>query len=274
MNSCRILFAAWALVATAMTPAQHAEHHEHAEHEPASSPAFTPVPELTDEDRAAARPPSTRHGFHDNAIHGLLLLDQIEVWRDDGSTGLGWNASGWLGTDLNRLWLRSEGTRHHGHTEAGDIELLYGRSISPWWDVVGGLRHDFAPGSGRSFAALGIQGLAPQRIELQATGYFGQGGQSALRLEAERELLLTNRWIVQARLEATAFGRDDARHGIGSGLSSVEAGLRLRHEFTRRFAPYVGISHERTVGDTADLRRAAGDKAGELRYVAGVHTWF
>lgn len=290
MKTSTLLLAASLMAGAAAVQAQHDDHAMHAhmaaappdEHSGHASgdahaghaPTFTPVPEPTDEDRAGARAPATGHDFHDNAIHGYLLLDRLEAWREDGATGFGWDATGWLGTDLDRLWLRSGGTRHDGRAEAGDVELLYGRSISTWWDVVGGLRHDFAPGSGQSFAALGIQGLAPQRFEVQATAYFGQGGQAALRLEAERDLLLTNRWIAQAVLEAAAFGEDDPRRGIGAGLSTLEAGLRLRHEFTRRFAPYVGISYERALGDTADLRRAGGDGRGELRYVAGLRTWF
>jgi copper resistance protein B len=214
------------------------------------------------------------HEAHDNDVHSYVLLDRLEAWRGDGATGLGWEAKGWVGTDLTRLWIRSRGERIDGHVDAADLELLYGRSITPWWDVVAGLRQDFAPDGAQTFAAMGIQGLAPQRFEVKATGYFGEGGQSALRLSAERELLLTNRLIAQPLLEVTVFGKDDARRGIGSGPSKLETGLRLRYEFTRRFAPYVGVSYERALGDTAELRRAGGSQAGDVRYVAGLRTWF
>lgn len=264
MRAGSAALAALLLVAGAQARAQHAGH----------AAGFTPVPEPTAEDRAAARPPATAHGFHDNALHSYLLLDRLELRQGDGDSGFGWQARGWLGTDLQRLWLRTEGAHQDGQAEAGDVELLYGRSISPWWDVVAGLRHDFAPGGDQDFAALGVQGLAPQRFDVSATAYFGEGGQSALRVEVERELLLTNRWIAQPVFEVNAFGQDDARRGIGSGLATIEAGLRVRYEFTRRLAPYLGVGYERSLGDTADLRRATGHKAGEVRLMAGLRTWF
>lgn len=96
---------------------------------------------------------------------------------------------GWIGTDLNRLWLRSEGERSDGRTEAADLELLYGRSIATWWDLVAGVRQDFKPGRAQTFAAIGVQGLAPQKFEVEATAYFGERGQFGARFEAEYELL-------------------------------------------------------------------------------------
>jgi copper resistance protein B len=214
------------------------------------------------------------HEFHDNDIHSYLLLERLETWRDAGSAGATWEGKGWMGTDVTRLWLRTEGERFAGQTHGADVELLYGRSVSPWWDVVAGMRQDFAPGGSRTFAAIGLQGLAPQRYEVAATAYFGSGNQGALRLEAGREVLLTNRLIAQPRLELTLFSQDDVRHGIAAGLYEVEAGLRLRYEITRQFAPYFGLSYVRATGDTAALRRDAGEAAEDLRVVAGLRLWF
>ncbi|MEO5962560.1 MAG: copper resistance protein B, partial [Thermomonas sp.] len=180
----------------------------------------------------------------------------------------------WIGTDLNRVWLRSEGEQVDGKLDGADLEVLYGRSIAPWWDVVAGIRHDFKPGASQDFAALGVVGLAPYKFEVQATAYIGQGGQTAARFEAEYETLLTNRWILQPLVEVNLYGKDDARRGIGSGLSTVEAGLRLRYEFTRRFAPYIGVVRERAFGSTADFRRLNGEDINDTRVVAGLRIWF
>jgi copper resistance protein B len=234
----------------------------------------TPIPELTDADRAAALPPAGGHGAGDNAIHSYLLLDRLEAWDADPGTGLAWEGKGWIGTDLDRLWLRSEGERSDGRTEAADMEAFYGHSVSTWWDVLVGMRQDFRPGDARTLAAIGIQGLAPQRFELGATAYFGSGSQTAARLTAEYTLLFTNRLVLQPLLEANLYGKDDAERGIGSGLATLEGGLRLRYEVTRQFAPYVGLVHERAFGDTADLRHAAGEHAGDTRLVVGLRTWF
>ena len=234
----------------------------------------TPIPVVTDADRAAATPPSGGHPAHDNSIQHYVLLDRLEGWDADPGAGTAWAMQGWMGTDLNRLWLRSEGERVDNRTESADLEVLYGRSIARWWDVVAGVRHDFNPGGSQDFAAIGVMGLAPYMFEVQATGYIGQSGQTAARVEVEYEMLLTNRLILQPMVEVDFYGRNDERRGIGSGLSTAEAGLRLRYEITRQFAPYVGIVHERAFGRTADFRRAEGEDASDTRVVAGFRIWF
>jgi len=146
--------------------------------------------------------------------------------------------------------------------------------VSPWWDVLVGVKQDFRPADSRTWAAIGIQGLAPYKFETSATAYVGDGGQLAATLEVEYELLLTNRLILQPLVEATLAARDEPEHGMAAGLNKVEAGLRLRYEFSRRFAPYIGISHERLFGDTADYHQAAGEHTRDTRWVAGVRVWF
>lgn len=235
---------------------------------------LTPIPVLTDADRAAAVPPGVNHPVHDNGIFTYVLFDRLEAWSADPGTGMAWEGQAWIGTDLNRLWLRSEGEQAGERLESADVEVLYGHSFSPWWDVVAGIRHDFKPGGAQDFAAVGVMGLAPYKFEVAATAYLGQGGQTAARLEAEYETLFTNRLILQERVEANFYGKDDPRRGIGSGLSTFEAGLRLRYEFTRRFAPYVGIVHERAFGGTADLRHEEHDSIEDTRIVAGLRLWF
>ena len=235
---------------------------------------ITPIPVVTEADRAAAVRPAAGHKAHDNSIQTYTLIDRLEVWDADPGTGLGWEAQAWVGTDLDRLWLRSEGERTDGRTESADLEVLYGRSVAAWWDVVAGIRHDFKPGASQDFAAFGVIGLAPYKFEIEATAYIGQSGQTAARFEAEYETLITNRLILQPLVEVNLYGKDDPLRGIGSGLSTVEVGLRLRYEFTRRFAPYLGIVRERAFGGTADLRRAEGEDIDDTRFVAGLRIWF
>ncbi|WP_036135072.1 copper resistance protein B [Luteimonas mephitis] len=247
---------------------------DHGARAAAPTAPIEPIPTPTDADRAAAFPPVQGHRMHDNGIHSYVLLDQLEAWDADPGTGFGWAGQSWIGTDLDRVWLRSEGERVDGHTEAASVEVLYGRSVARWWDVVAGIRHDVQPGGSQDFAAIGLIGLAPYKFEVAATAYIGQSGQTAATVEVEYETLLTNRLILQSTLEATVHGRDDARRGIGSGLGTVEAGLRLRYEFTRRFAPYIGVVHERAFGGTADLRRGDGERVDDTRVVAGLRLWF
>jgi copper resistance protein B len=210
----------------------------------------------------------------DTPLLGYVLLDRLE-WQNaqEGDRGV-WDASGWIGYDLNRLWWRTEGERIGGNFEAAEAHLLYGRAIARWWDLVVGLRQDFDPGPSRSYAALGIQGLAPYWFETQLTFYAGEQGQTAARLEAEYELLLTNRLILQPLLELNAYGQRDLQRGIGAGFSNVEAGLRLRYEIRREFAPYIGLNWNRSLANTADLIRTAGGDVDDLSMVLGLRMWF
>lgn len=238
------------------------------------STKVTPIPPVTQADRLAAFPEVHAHHLHGTSIQSYWLLDRLEVSDTDDGTALGWEALAWMGGDIQRVWLRSEGEALDGRIEHGDVEVLYGRSVRAWWDVLAGVRHDVGEGPSRTWAAIGVQGLAPYKFEVAATAYLGQGGRAALRAEAEYDTLLTNRLILQWRAEANAHGKDDPLAGIGAGLSTVEAGARLRYEITRQFAPYVGIEHDRAFGNTADLRRASGHAARDTRVVAGVRVWF
>lgn len=225
----------------------------------------------------AAAPAAAQHAdqpVHGTSVHSFALVDRFEIAEADGDTPLAWEASGWVGGDLDRLWWRSEGEAVDGRAEHANAELFYGHAIARWWDGVVGVRHDVGEGPSRTFAAIGVIGLAPQKFEVEATAYIGDGGQAGLAMEAEYDTLLTNRLILQWVAGAEAWRKDDPRRGMGSGLSSAEAGLRLRYEVTRRFAPYIGVAHERVFGNTADLRRAEGRDIHDTRLVAGVRFWF
>jgi copper resistance protein B len=258
--------------ATASAGAQH-EHHAPAPTTSAQQPV-TPIPVLTDADREAARAPSRAHPAHDNAVQSYVLFNRLEAFDADHGAGQAWEGQGWIGTDTNKLWFRTEGEREDGRTHQADLEVMYGRPIAPWWDLVAGVRHDFQPGPSRDWAAIGVIGTAPYKFEVEATAYIGSNGRTAARVEADYDVLLTNRWILQPLIEAEFNGKDDAQRGVASGLSTVEAGLRLRYEITRKFAPYVGVVHERAYGGTSDFREAEGLEASDTRVVAGIRVWF
>jgi len=230
------------------------------------------LPPITAADRAAAFPDLEAHVAHGTSLQYFVLANQLE-WQDASGGGTNWDSSGWVGYDRNRLWLRTEGETSNGDLEAAEAHVLYGRAIGRWWDVVAGLREDIRPGSPQTWAAVGLQGLAPYRFEVEATGYVGTSGRTQLRLEAEYELFLTNRLIAQPLAEVDVFGKADPEHGIGAGLSALETGLRLRYELRRELAPYVGVTWNRLFGGTADLARADRRRVSEARLVAGVRLW-
>lgn len=247
------------------------EHHGHGQDE--AEPNRPYIPPVTDEDRAAAFPDlKERHAVHDNAVHAFVLVDQLE-WQS-GQGGSVWDSQGWIGRDIDRFRFRTEGKARDGDLVSAEVHALYSRAISPWWDLVAGVRHDFRPGPSRTWAAVGIQGLAPYWFDVQATAYVGESGRTAFRVETEYELLLTNRLILQPHLEFDLYGKDDPERGIAAGLSSGEAGLRLRYEIRREIAPYVGVVWTRRFSGTADLARAAGEEVGDARLVVGIRAWF
>ena len=239
---------------------------------PADLPPF--IPRLTDDDRRAAFPDVRGHAAHDRALHHFVLFDQLEWQAADTAVDLNVDARGWLGRDRDRLWFRGEGQREDGRVGDAQVHFLYGRQVSRWWDVVGGVRQDFQPGRPQTWAAIGVQGLSPYRFEIEATAYVGASGRTQARFEIEYELLVTNRLVLQPQIEAEIFGRSDAARRVGAGLSTTDIGLRLRYEFRRELAPYLGVAWQRRYGTTADFARESGEAPAAARFVAGLRVWF
>jgi copper resistance protein B len=272
----RVLLAGIVAVACVAARVEAMEADPHAGHSMADAP-LQPVPRLTDADRAAAALPDAAHAghdIHDNRVYSFLRFDRLETAPGTRGAGVAWEGQGWVGTDVNRLWLRTQGSEG-GDDDAAEVELLFGHSVARWWDVVGGVRRDQGgEGPARHYAGIGVLGLAPFSFEIEATAYVGDGGRTAARLAVEYQLLLTNRLIAEPLVEIDAYGSDDAARGVGRGLATIEAGLRLRYEFRRRFAPYVGVTWERRLGRTGDLAAALGREREDARIVAGLRTWF
>ncbi|MCF5651183.1 copper resistance protein CopB [Pseudomonas syringae] len=263
-----------------MDHGSHAMHMDAGDSEDATSTqtaptqSRTPIPPITDADRAAVYTSHAGHQVHDSAINSYFLADKLE-WQDanDGSA-LAWDLSGWIGGDIDRLLLRSEGERTNGKTEEAEIQALWGHSISPWWDVVAGARQDFKPGAPQTWAAFGLQGQAISDLDIEATAFIGEAGQTAARLEADYDLQLTSNVVLQPTAELNFYGKNDPQRGNGSGLSTSEFGLRLRYEITPQFAPYIGVSWDRSYGKTADYAREDDEDTQDARLVVGVRMWF
>jgi copper resistance protein B len=210
----------------------------------------------------------------DRARTGTVLFDQLE-WRNtaEGDAGA-WDAEGWYGDDYNKVWLRSEGERVGGRTQDARADLLWDHTFARWWSVQAGGRQDFGAGPGRTWAAIGVQGLAPYWFNTEATFYVGQQGRTAARLKTEYEWLFTQRLILQPEGEANLYGKSDPARELGSGLSDLEIGLRLRYEVRREFAPYIGVVWSRQFGGTADRVRQSGGNPSDVQFVAGLRAWF
>jgi copper resistance protein B len=210
----------------------------------------------------------------DQAAYSLILLDQLEGREQDDENALAWELQAFYGTDYNKLWFETEGEHVAAAEEEGRVELLWDRIISSWWSVQAGVRHDFGEGPARSWASVGIQGLAPYFFEIDAALDVGEQGRTAARFSGEHDLLITQRLILRPEVELDLYGKDDPANRIGAGLSDVEVGLRLRYEIRREFAPYIGIHWKRKFGKTADFARADGQDESDLVFVAGLRAWF
>lgn len=211
----------------------------------------------------------------DHALLGMLLIDQLELTHDNhGANAAFLDAEGWYGGDINKLWLKAEGDGTHGRLEDLRTEALWSHAVSAYWDTQLGLRQDFGEGPHRTWAALGVQGLAPFWFDTEAELYVGQDGRTAARVRLEREELITQRLVLQPKLEVNLYGKDDPQRGIGSGLADSELGVRLRYDIKREFGPYIGVVWRERYGRTAALARARGERVGELQLAAGLHLWF
>jgi copper resistance protein B len=202
-----------------------------------------------------------------------LMIDKLEVLDVEDDNPVKWEIEGWLGRDLRKLWIKSEGSYVDGATAAAELQLLYDHAVA-YWDVQAGWRADLEPHPRRDWFALGLRGVAPYFIEIDTALFFGEGGRSALRFKAEYELRLSRSLILNPELEATAYGKDDPALGTGSGLADLSAGFRLYYQIMRRFGPYVGIEGRRRFGATDDFARAASGRIDDIWLLAGVRAWF
>ncbi|HEY2624054.1 MAG TPA: copper resistance protein B [Dyella sp.] len=206
---------------------------------------------------------------------GMLLFDRLERSRStNGDYANSWEAEAWWGNGIDRLWVKTEGERDSAGTQDGRLDVLWSHAWTSFWDWQVGVRQDFGQGPNRQWAAFGVQGLAPYWFETQATFYVGEQGRTAARFEANYDLRFTQRLILSPKLELNVYGRDDPQRGISSGLSDLEAGLRLRYEFSRKFAPYIGINWTRRFGTPAGAMGDTVLPARETTWLAGIRLWF
>jgi len=212
----------------------------------------------------------------DDTIIAHVLFDQFEGRTNGPDNEFRWDGEGWAGTDMNKLWFKSEGFMENGIASDGDTEALYDRPIPymRYFDMQGGVRYDLDSGPGRTWGAFGIEGLAPYFFEFQATGYFRDAGHLAARVVGSYDLLITQRLIVQPECELNFYSKEDRARGVGTGLSDIDTGIRIRYEISRKFAPYIGFAYTGTFGTTASFARAEGALVNDPRFVFGTRLWY
>ena len=211
----------------------------------------------------------------DDTIFTNLEVEQLEYRAGDGADIVAWDVNAWIGNDDHRLAFKSEGENPVGKKlEAAELQFLYRRPVSDFFDANLGVRHDLRPEPARTYAVLGLEGLAKQFIETDANLFISETGDVSMRFEAETEWLLTQRLHLKPSAEIDIAFSEDARIESGAGINTLELGLRLQYEIKREFAPYVGIHYERKFGATANHAREEGEDTDSLFFAAGIHFWF
>ena len=281
-------------------PQDHQDHRDHQDHQDhqddrADSQGAT-SPSGTDAAPGSAPPPPVSHdraadryfgaeamaaaeaammaGHGAAARYSKVAFDLAEYQFQDGKDGYRWEAEAWFG-DLDRLVIKSKGEGVFGEgLDHGEAQVLYAKALDPWWNLQAGVRQDLAPGPVRTHATLGVEGRAPYQFEVQAALFLSHRAELTARVEGSYDQRITQRLILQPRAELDLSAQDIADYHLGSGLTSAELGLRLRYEIRREFAPYLGVSWTRAIGETADMARAGGEPVSSTSFVVGLKSWF
>lgn len=237
--------------------------------------AQTPAPPDQPQVMPGMLPGALEPTVMDTIIFAHGILDQLEGRTDGRTPELRWSGEGWVGTDYDKFWVKTEGRlTRDGKVEDGQHEFLYSRAVTTFFDLQAGLRSDIDSARNRTWAAFGFEGLAPLFFHVTGTGYVSNRGHLGARFEGSYDLLLTQRLILQPQFEVNIYSKADPARLIGAGISEIDTGLRLRYEISRKFAPYIGVAYEGKFGQTASLVRRAGESTSGVRFVIGVRSWF
>lgn len=248
---------------------------------PAGNAPPPPVPSDHYADRTyppAAMGPARAMLRHENGSEAFsrVMINLAELQIHDGRNGYRWEGEGWFGGDVDRFVVKSEGegTVGKGGVDAAEVQGLYSRAIGPYFNLQAGIRHDFQPSPTQTFATLGIEGLAPYRFDVSGALFLSTRGDLLARAEGTYDERITQRLILQPRVELNFAAQDVPEDRIGAGLSDAELGLRLRYEISRQFAPYIGVSYTTRVGRSATFARRDGEDIRSTSLVLGLRTWF
>ena len=213
--------------------------------------------------------------FHGGQKIAQVMVNLAEAQFRNGRDGFEWDAEGWYGGDINRLWVKSEGDGEFGRSvKRVEVQALYSRAVGPYFNLQGGIRYDFKPNPSRVYAAIGVEGLAPSFFDVEGTLFLSNKGELLARAEGYYDQRITQRLILQPRAELNFAAQSTRATLTGAGLSDAEIGLRLRYDIRREFAPYVGVQYRRAFGDTRRFLRDAGEDAGSWSLLTGIRVWF
>lgn len=215
----------------------------------------------------------------DDQTYVFVMADRLEYYSTGEANPLQWDLQGYVGKNVNKFWIKAEGEALLSRKE-GEMEFqgLYSRAITPYFDLQAGLRYDIAyhrsAHQSRGLAVIGLQGMAPYFFEVDGNLFISEAGNISANLEAEYDLPITQRLWAQPKMATGVAVQEVPEWGVGSGWNNIRLGLRLRYEIKRELAPYIGISWNRKLGETADLARSEGGEASLFGMVGGLRLWW
>ena len=282
MSRVALLALPLVLLASAAQAQDHSGHMDHSAHKADAATTSAPPAAPTDHAADAYYDPAAMAEARKGLLYesgGMpntkLMIDRFEWRPGPGRDGYNWELEGWTGGDIDRLAIKSKGEGGFGERpEKIEVQAGWFHALDPWFNLRAGVRQDFQPRPRRTQAVLAIEGLAPYWFEVEGELFVSQKGEVTARGEASYDQRLTQRLVLQPRAEVNLSAQRVSALEMGSGLTSIELGLRLRYEIAREFAPYVGVNWERQTGGSARFARANGEKPGALRSVVGVRFWF
>ena len=227
--------------------------------------------------QSAAHDPGA-HGASSHELYfGAVLFEKLEwgIGLDGAPNVARWDGQAWYGTDYDKVWVKTQGELERGRrAENAEVQLLYSRLIGYYWNLQAGVRYDPRPLPDRTYGVIGVQGLAPGLFEVDLQGFVSEEGDLSARLELSYDLYITQRLVLQPNVEINVAAQRVPELGVGSGFNDIEAGLRLRYEFTRELAPYVGVNYTRSIADTARYARREGARVEALEFLTGIRLFF
>lgn len=257
---------------------QESMNHENMDHEAAGPSDRSPHAYSDGFERERgpyALPPSQQVRLADEQSFRRLLFNRLESLDKQHRDAGRFDVQVWYGPTYDHIVLKTEGEVHGGSIQESRSELLWSHAISRFWDAQYGMRFDTGDGPSRNWLAAGVQGLAPYWFDVHATAFLGESGRTAIGLEGEYEVRLTQRLILKPRVDLNFYGDADKELGIGSGLSNATVGIRLQYQIDRQFAPYFGVEREAKFGETAEFTRSLfKENTRETRWVAGIRIWY
>ena len=240
---------------------------------PGTPPPPVPTDHAAEQFYTPAEMATAREGLrreHGGMSWSKVMVEIAEYRPGAGGDGFAWEVRASFGGDINRFVVKSQGEGVAGQLEDAELHGLYSRAITPYFNLQAGVRHDVRPTPGRTYATVGIEGLAPYWFEVDSALFLSDKGDASARFEASYDLRLTSRVTLEPRIEANIQAQDVPSLGLGAGLSDVEAGVRLRYAITPEIGPYIGVNHTRMIGDSADFARASGEASRDTRFVVGL----